>query len=267
MDVSVKQPHPALAPWVESYWSVDLDQGNKQKQETILPNGKVEMIFALKGNYNVTNRKTRQVKEAWLSGIHHEPLKIEYVGQSSLIGVRFYPQGLFPFFNLPIHETVNAVENLSDYWGTFYEQLYEQIASARNNDEIFTLLDTFLLLKLNEQKTKSHVVLTALIDKIRGEPLLSLKDLALLMGFSQRHVSRICKDHAGVSPKVLAQIYRFERACSHLYTHSDSSMDVSTVIERLGYYDQSHFNKEFKRFSGMTPKEYRSRAIAAQNFL
>ena len=68
-----------------------------------------------------------------------------------------------------------------------------------------------------------------------------------------------------MNPKLLGQILRFEKAYSYLHTHSQE--DISNIISILGYYDQSHFNKEFKRFSGMTPFEYKKRAIDSNNFL
>src|SRR4051812_33321215 len=123
MNIGMKQPNKLLKPWIECYWYVEFKDVAK-KTETILPNGKIELIFALEGNYKVINRKTHKVKQAWISGIHHEPLHIQYSGNSNLVGVRFYPYGIFPFFHIPIHETVNQVENLKAFWGTFQDEIY-----------------------------------------------------------------------------------------------------------------------------------------------
>lgn len=110
------------------------------------------MIFALEGQYKVMNRKTHAVKEAWLSGIHHDPLKINYYGKSNLVGFRFQPYGLFPFLSIPIYETVNEVEPLRTIWGGFYDELFEKISNKTKVENVFPLIDSLLLRKINEQK-------------------------------------------------------------------------------------------------------------------
>ncbi|MFD1737836.1 DUF6597 domain-containing transcriptional factor [Bacillus salitolerans] len=265
MKVELSIPNKLVRPWVECYWNVEFDNGEHVKNETILPNGKVEMIFALEGNYRVMNRKTHNMKYAWMSGIHHEPLEIQYKGKSNLIGIRFYPHGLFPFFRFPIHETVNQVENLESIWGVFQEEMYHSIHTAKDSSQIYAMLDSYLIRKISESKTKQLHVLTTIINRIRNEPTISIPDLASNLGFTQRHFNRLFKDHTGVNPKLLSQIYRFEKAFSYLFNYSNE--EVADLILSLGYYDQSHFNKEFKRFSGMTPGEYKEKAVYSNNFL
>ena len=265
MNFEVRQPNKFLRPWIECYWNVKLNIGPNLKNELILPNGKIEMIFALEGNYQVVNRKTHKVNDAWLSGIHHEPLEIQYKGKSNLIGIRFYPHGIFPFLDIPIQETVNQVENIHSLWGLLHEEIMETLHTSNEQGKIYTALDQFLLKKISEKKTANHQVIEQVVRLIKANPNQSIPDLASTLGFTQRHLNRIFKDQTGVNPKLLAQIFRFEKAYSYL--HAQQEEVVSEVIHLLGYYDQAHFNKEFKRFSGMTPIEYRKRATESNNFL
>jgi AraC-like DNA-binding protein len=261
----IRQPAKLLSPWVECYWKVELNTGANIKRETILPNGKIEMIFALEGNYHVINRKTHKMNQAWLSGMHHEPLEIQYSGKSNLIGVRFYPHGIFPFLNFPIHETVNQVENLKTIWGVFQEEIYEILCRQKGAEQIYSVLNQILMKKISEKKTNQHQLIENIIHHIKMNPHQSIPESAAALGYTQRHLNRLFKDHTGINPKLLGQIFRFEKASSYLYTHS--KQDLSNIVSLLGYYDQSHFNREFKRFSGMTPLEYKKRAIDSANFL
>jgi len=265
MIIEIKHPIKLLRPWIECYWNVKLDTGSNPKNEIILPNGKIEMIFALEGNYHVINRRTHKMKEAWLSGIHHEPLEIQYNGKSNLIGIRFYPHGIFPFLDIPINETVNHVENLHSIWNVFHEEIFETLCTIKEKFKIYSTLDQFLIRKISERKTSNHKVIGHVVKQVRTNPQQSVPELATSIGFTQRHLNRLFKDHTGINPKLLSQIFRFEKASSYL--HSNSEENVADLISALGYYDQSHFNKEFKRFSGMTPLEYKKRAIDSSNFL
>lgn len=265
MKVEVRQPIKLLRPWIECYWNVKLTTGIKPKHEIILPNGKIEMIFALEGNYQVINRKTHRMKQAWLSGMHHEPLEIHYHGKSNLVGIRFYPHGIFPFLDIPVQETVNQVENLHLIWGRFQDEIFEALCTIKDQREIYPTLDQLLISKISERKTRQHQVLLHILEKIKKNPQQSIPELASSLGFTQRHLNRLFKDHTGINPKLFSQISRFEQAYSYLHSHEE--VDISNLVAALGYYDQSHFNNEFKRFAGMTPSEYKNRAIDSSNFL
>ena len=265
MKFEIRQPTKLLCPWIECYWNVQLNIGENPKSEIILPNGKIKMIFALEGNYQVINRRTHKMNQAWLSGIHHEPLEIKYNGKSNLIGVRFYPHGIFPFLNIPIHETVNQVENLNSIWGMFQEEIFETVCMIKEPEKIYPALDQLLIKKISERKTNQHQTIENIVKHIKTKPNQSIPELASSLGYTQRHLNRLFKDHTGINPKLLGQIFRFEKAYSYLHGHSEE--EITNLISILGYYDQSHFNKEFKRFSGMTPSEYKKRAVESNNFL
>lgn len=261
----MKWPDKPLQPWVECYWHVQLYTGMEGKRETIMPNGKVEMIFALEGDYRVGNRRTYRMKHAWLSGLQEEPLHIEYSGASNLIGIRFHPSGLFPFLQIPISETANEVEPLEMIWGSFADEIFESLSETGTIEDIFSKLDVFLHRKIIPAKENQHSVIKKVIDEICFRQAHSFSLIAEEMGYSERHLNRLFKDMTGISPKLMARIFRFEKASKQLFKGTDSG-NAADFLE-LGYYDQSHFIREFKRFSGMTPGEYKKKAIVSNNFL
>lgn len=264
MIYQMKRPDKRLQPWVDCYWHVQLHTGMEGKRETILPNGKVEMIFALEGDYRVGNRRTYSMKHAWLSGLQKEPLHIEYSGASNLIGIRFHPSGLFPFLQIPISETANEVEPLELIWGSFADEMFETLCETGTIEDIFCKLDFFLFRKITPAKENQHSVIKKVIDDICLRQAHSFSLIAEEVGYSERHLNRLFKDMTGISPKLMAQIFRFEKASEQLFKCTDSG-NAAVVLE-WGYYDQSHFIREFKRFSGMTPGEFKKKAIVSNNF-
>ena len=65
------------------------------------------------------------------------------------------------------------------------------------------------------------------------------------------------REHVGLPPKALARILRFERAAERLR----GGADLSDAALDSGYYDQAHFNRDFKAFAGVTPTEYRVTSV------
>jgi len=58
----------------------------------------------------------------------------------------------------------------------------------------------------------------------------------------------------GTTPKVFSRITRFLNICRHLEEHQNKTL--TQLTQECGFYDQAHFIKEFKEFSGFTPKEF-----------
>jgi methylphosphotriester-DNA--protein-cysteine methyltransferase len=71
---------------------------------------------------------------------------------------------------------------------------------------------------------------------------------------SQKHLITQCKRMIGITPKMLARIYRFQRLLSAM--NPRQPVDWAALAHRLSYYDQSHFNKDLKAFTGLTPTAY-----------
>ncbi len=61
------------------------------------------------------------------------------------------------------------------------------------------------------------------------------------------------REELGVPPKALARILRFERAVGRLRAGDD----LAALALDAGYYDQAHFNRDFRAFAGATPTAYR----------
>ncbi|HVI45704.1 MAG TPA: helix-turn-helix domain-containing protein [Chitinophaga sp.] len=70
---------------------------------------------------------------------------------------------------------------------------------------------------------------------------------------SQRQFERKFKEHVGFSPRLFTKICRFEATLSSLLTPAP----LVQIALNAGYFDQAHFNHDFKTFTGMHPKDYR----------
>ena len=79
-------------------------------------------------------------------------------------------------------------------------------------------------------------------------------ELAESLNYSERHISRIFQETMGISPKTFARIVRFQHALDIIL--SGKTARTSDYFIDLGYSDQAHFQREFKQYTGMTPKNF-----------
>jgi AraC-like DNA-binding protein len=78
-------------------------------------------------------------------------------------------------------------------------------------------------------------------------------ELAAELGWSRRHLAVRVHEELGMPPKALARVLRFERAVERLRAGDD----LAALALDAGYYDQAHFNRDFRAFAGATPTDYR----------
>lgn len=78
-----------------------------------------------------------------------------------------------------------------------------------------------------------------------------ISEVADAMGYTQKHINRVFRQNYGLSIKQYSGIVRIQTALRSLET-----ADVMDVIAELGYYDQSHFIRDFKQYTSMTPKRF-----------
>jgi len=80
-----------------------------------------------------------------------------------------------------------------------------------------------------------------------------IKDLAESLNISQRQIERILKNYIGTSPKRLSEFIQFKTSIDLLQKYNLSLVEIAGAS---GYFDQAHFIKNFKKFTGITPEYF-----------
>ena len=92
----------------------------------------------------------------------------------------------------------------------------------------------------------------AIVSETNGD--IRVDELSRNLGYSQRYMSKMIRSDFGMAPKTLCKYIKFQKSLEYLGVRND--MDITEVSSALGYYDQSHFVKYFKEFTGVTPRSY-----------
>ena len=180
-------------------------------------------------------------------------IEIESKAAFGFVSVRCYPWGAHHFFNEPIRNFLDGTIDIKHLWPKDAKRILNEVKNAENSDKA-KVVQNFLLGRLQKHKKPSEAIDEAirLIRKSKGSYSIDAICEKLNMGYKQleRHFLKTI----GTTPKVFSRTTRFLNLCHHLKEYEGLTM--TQLALKMGYYDQSHFNKDFKAFSGLTPKEY-----------
>jgi AraC-like DNA-binding protein len=233
-----------LAGYVDFLW---LSESYRQPHaaELILPTATVDMIVDL-----ARVESPRSV----VSGVHSRAVELDTAGPLSLIGARFKPGGASALLGIPAGELHNCMVSLETVWGDRGEQLREQLHFATLPMRRFQILEEFLAECLRGQTPLSDVVRHSVkAIHAAGEPV-SVQRLSLDGGMNAVRFSTLFRDQVGLTPKSYAKIVRLRRAIAAI--GRTTCVDWASMALGCGYFDQAHFNHDFRDFCGMSPSKY-----------
>lgn len=226
-----------------------------QKQR-ILPDGCMEMIFHYGDLYRQYNEDGSCIVQprCFVFGQITHFLEIEPTGSTAIFAVRFYPEGFIPFATLPLKEMENKALSLNKLFGEEGTHLEELVVSATNTAERIGLVEKFLdHQRVNTQYADQVVKATVgLIMDVKGQ--YSVDQLSQKLNIHRRQLERKCSRVVGLSPKQLAKIIRLQYV--FLALKNNQNTPLTSIAQDGDYYDQAHFIKDFKEFTGISPKQF-----------
>lgn len=256
MDYKTLVPQPSLKAFVKCYWTLDAPKEVEPERQRIVPDGCMEMIFHhgdLYRQYLADGSSILQPR-CFVFGQISKYLEIAPTGTTGIFAVRFYPGGFSPFATLPLTELENRAVALELLFNGEGVQLGKSILDASNLQERVEIIEEFLLKNLHSATVKDRVVRSSveLIMHLNGQ--VSSNELSGHQNLSTRQFERKFGAAIGLSPKQLSKIVRLQTTLKMLADRQFSSL--TAVAYEGDYYDQAHFIKDFKEFTGMTPKQF-----------
>jgi len=244
-------PVAALRPFVRWYWSIRSNgRLAKQRDEFMHPDGGTGLVFNWGDKLQMPVGNYPQA--VTLDTVWSQSQRLKLAGQVDTFGIRFRPGGAYALFGVPMDElTETAV--LSDHIApNQLENFHGQLSGFETLADKVAVVEEWLLRQLVQPWSVSSLVPPALsmIARVKGQ--LPMQDVADAMYVSPRQMERLFKTQVGMSPKKYARIMRMGKARDLL----KANCDQAHVAQSAGFYDQSHFIREFKFVVGMTPGAY-----------
>jgi len=180
-------------------------------------------------------------------------MRLQPLGKSNMLGVRFKPYGLSAFTSIPINDFTRHSVSLDDVWGQTGLELEEQLHEHLGIERRIGILERFFTTRLVE---KPKVEALDYAVNFLKSPLSnnSLSDLSNKVNIGERQLQRLFLQHVGLGPKKLKRIYRLQNVISLI--QKGKVKTLTQVALEAGYYDQAHFNRDFKSITDQSPKEY-----------
>lgn len=238
-------PCERLKTWISNYTITFPTAGVISDDYTIMPHGSATLVTTFDG----VNQRSQ------LFGPTSKPCPVgkSANGCSVIFIIEFQPAGLFVFTGInqnQLMDTIIPFEQISPRLDSAIKEIFCHAATA---EELLTRIERQLL---NSQCSHYPAELSLAIQMIiQHNGTISLKEITEKTFYSERHLNRLFNHYLGFNLKHFSRIVRMNKAID-LLNHTNSSLD--DISAESGFYDISHFIRDFKAVCGITPQEYRS---------
>ncbi|TPD66916.1 AraC family transcriptional regulator [Flavobacterium microcysteis] len=254
MDYRIFSPNEKLSKYIRCYWSLDnLDDSEPHSRERIFPDGCIELIFN-HGDLFVTYTKNgaEEQPKNFIHGQLKKFIEVQGMGKVGIFSIRFQPAGLQPFIDFPVSDLTGIFMEISNIWKDS-SSLEEKMNRCQNNKERVEVIEAFLESRL--KNVPDNAVIERCVDEIiQSDGMIAIEKLTAELKIGQRHLERKFLSNVGLSLKLFSRIIRFNNALQLIENKDFRSF--TTVAHDVGFYDQAHFIKDFKYFTGLNPKKY-----------
>ncbi|WP_244309945.1 helix-turn-helix domain-containing protein [Leptospira mtsangambouensis] len=241
-------PTAMLLPFVQKYLIIESKDGIENR---ILPNPNLVLSFQLRGNLRSFESNTvYDLPRTGIAGLRKTARKIIYPKNSSALLVILTGIGAAGFFGEPISEFYGKTIALNNFISNrLIENLEEQLFFAKSNEECILLVEDFLI-RNKKNRTIDPSINTTLqkINLSKGQ--IKMNDIKQGLPISLDSLEKKFKESIGTTPKQYANLLRIHT----LIRSYTNETNLTNLAQKAGYFDQSHFNKEFKLFTGESPK-------------
>lgn len=242
-------PPDALKSTIKCFWYDRRDAGALSQPFEVLPDGYAEIIFHV-GDARTGDRKSL-LPSPFLMGLLNQPVTLDVRGRLDIIGIRCYPWAVFDLLGLPPGKT--SVRMFSHPIANLHATL-ERCIQADRIDEALAHVERHFM---RTNKTVDAMLARAGAAMREANGTLPVSAVAAAAHATVRTLERKFKQSSGHTVKEVSGLMRFEQVRNALFHRPQAS--IAGLAHALGYVDQSHLSREFKRYSGTTPAAFARR--------
>ncbi|HEV8694728.1 MAG TPA: helix-turn-helix domain-containing protein [Lysobacter sp.] len=234
-------PSPALSWFVQHFWIVRWDlRGHPPQVRETLPHPNVHLVL--------------EPGRSRINGAHSRRFTRMLEEQGGVLGVKFRPGGFHPFFQRPVSGLRDRSLLPRTVFGATVDSLEAAVFAQQTDEQSIALVEAFL----HEHMPAEDPVVVQVGEIVDGivhdRAVTSVEQLVQRWGLEKRRLQRLFSEYVGVSPKWVINRYRLHEAVERLA--EGGTVDWVQLALELGYFDQAHFIRDFKKLVGRPPGEY-----------
>lgn len=244
-------PCDILKPYIKYYACVE---NSLEQTYQIFPDTSIVIGFQYKGNLSYfIDEKENKLSNYGITGIQNSYRLFKSYNNTSSILIYFTETGLYNFLDIPLNDLFSksiSLEYLFDR--SDLENIEDKLSVLKTDKERIFFIEQFFINQFkdkNEDKLIKYAV--ECINYEKGKERIS--ELAKKLNISQSPLEKRFRKIVGASPKKYSSIVRFRSIIDNL----NKSSNLTELSYLNQYFDQSHFIKDFKRFTNQLPHEFK----------
>jgi AraC-like DNA-binding protein len=249
------EPPEELRDTIKCFWYNTRDSGEPDSTFEVIPDGYAEIIFHFGGDLSISyNGGLQPLPSPFMMGLLNQPVVFHTKNRLEIIAIRCFPWTVFDLLGLPSGK--GGVRIFEHPVAQLQSTLNKLIHDGRIDEALAQVKQYFLHVRsripLNSMLFKAGVAMR------EANGVMPVSQVAVAAHATVRTLERKFKQSSGYTVKDVSALMRFEQVRNQLWLYPDSNL--AGLAHELGYTDQSHLSREFKRYSGTTPAAFARKA-------
>ncbi len=247
------EPIKELAAIIECFWIIENDDPAPVLQK-VIPDGFVEIIFHFGDPYRIQLNTDWQIQaSSLLAGQIRNYFFLENTGKANILGVKLKPAALAHLYDISMHNYTDKVVDITTIPELDMLRLANAVHGCSAHDERIELINDYFSSLPSFINYKPIHIDPALTKIAETNGMVTVSELREVANVGERQLENLFKKYIGLSPKFFSRITRF----NYIFQLAEQKSDNWTSLAyEAAYFDQSHFIRNFKSFTGENPSAY-----------
>ena len=186
---------------------------------------------------------------SYLTGIYQKPINVHYEGSFSEVCIDFEPLGLEVLTGEKVSTSVFVGDVIELAFPQYRSTIYDLAFGNENPYSCVSKLEKFFLSKIPEKNKWQYVAFNAIYAE-------QVEDLKGIYNKSYRSIHRVYKNSLNLSPIEFLNMQRFRKGIEQIH----SANKLTDIAHDVGFSDQAHMSRDFKKYTGLSPKVFRTQS-------
>jgi AraC-like DNA-binding protein len=243
--------------YIECFWEFDIEpEILSETNQIYLPDGNSQIIIVKQKSYSriFPDGRREKVNSAVIIPQRSHAVKIDHEPGTKLFGIRFKPYGLRCVVNEKMSDLGDLSISLDKKFGSEDSRLLKK--AVEEPSESRRLLEVQKILTRHFQALPVRTKIIDIVNFLNLNHAVSISELAKKFSMSTSSLEKLFSGYIGISAKNYMRIIRLNKSVRYFKRHSKYLPNLTATGIEAEFYDQSHFIKDFRQVSCVTPGQY-----------
>lgn len=256
------EPCEELKPYIRCFWETKTTyiQGETiiDKRNIVIPDTCMDIMFEVDFTRNKIDNGFAGINDSFFETEQPKDMKT----RKTTFAIRFYAWSVSLFAEDSLNDVKNRFFDVDCYFPKLKREIEPLLFDITDIKKLIPIAEKYLLSHLHIER-ENHILNDAVRDMILNQGNISMSQLGKSICISNRQLERVFKENMGISPKQFSSLVRYQYLWNHILFKKN--IDILDEVYQLGYTDQAHLIKDFKRYHSLTPlqaKEFACHDVA-----